>query len=56
MTNDGRDWPRNRETRVSLFSGRSRSVGSFRSAHMESGGNRLSEYFALFSQFYYFSY
>lgn len=56
MTNDNGDWPRNRETRVSLFSGRSRSVGSFRSANTESSGSRLSEYSALFSQFYYFSY
>lgn len=43
MANENRDWPRNRETRINLFSGRSRSVGSFRSAHMESGGNRLSK-------------
>lgn len=45
MANDNRDWTRNRDTRITLFSGRSRSVGSFRAAHMESGtsGNRLSK-------------
>lgn len=48
MANDGRDWPRSRDTRINLFSGRSRSVGSFRSAHMESGTNRLSKYFTIY--------
>lgn len=45
MANESREWPRNGEGRMNLFSGRSRSVGSFRSAHMESNSNnRLSEY------------
>ncbi|KAK7595576.1 hypothetical protein V9T40_013401 [Parthenolecanium corni] len=43
MTNDSGDWPRNRETRINLFPGRSRSVGTFRPPHMEPGTSRLRE-------------
>lgn len=40
MTNDNGDWPRNRDTRINIFSGRSRSAGNFRTAHMETSTNR----------------